>query len=98
MLPAPVGLVKNKIKAGGRSKGIFKELIVGAEGGVRIFFSPEDAIENVYEMLDKTIVTQQAGSIEKQINRRYIEDGADIERKIYISTIVDRETGKFANA
>ena len=49
-------------------------------------------------MLDKTIVTQQAGSTEKQINRLYIEDGADIERKIYISTIVDRETGKFANA
>ena len=49
-------------------------------------------------MLDKTIVTQQAGSIEKQINRRYIEDGGDIERKIYISMIVDHETGKLANA
>jgi len=39
-------------------------------------------------------VTKQTGPAGKQVNRLYIEDGADIDRELYLSILVDRETGK----
>ena len=44
-LPGPVWVVKSQIHAGGRGKGIFKELTAGSKGGVRVSFSPEEALE-----------------------------------------------------
>ena len=32
----------------------------------------------------------------KQVNRLYIEDGADIDKELYLSLLVDRETGRVA--
>jgi succinyl-CoA synthetase beta subunit len=93
-LPGPVYVVKSQIHAGGRGKGTFKELTSVAKGGVRVSFSPEEALENVREMLGKTLVTKQTGPTGKQVNRLYIEDGADIDRELYLSILVDRETGK----
>ncbi len=93
-LPGPVWVVKSQIHAGGRGKGIFKELTAGSKGGVRVSFSPEEALENVGEMLGKTLVTQQTGPAGKQVNRLYIEEGADIDRELYLSILVDRESGK----
>ena len=93
-LPGPVYVVKSQIHAGGRGKGTLKELTSVAKGGVRVSFSPEEALENVREMLGKTLVTKQTGPTGKQVNRLYIEDGADIDRELYLSILVDRETGK----
>jgi succinyl-CoA synthetase beta subunit len=93
-LPGPVYVVKSQIHAGGRGKGTFKELTSVAKGGVRVSFSPEEALENVREMLGKTLVTKQTGPTGKQVNRLYIEDGAEIDRELYLSILVDRETGK----
>ena len=93
-LPGPVWVVKSQIHAGGRGKGKFKELPANAEGGVRVSFSAEDALENIREMFGKTLVTQQTGSSGKAVNRIYVEDGADIDRELYLSILVDRETGK----
>ena len=93
-LPGPVYVVKSQIHAGGRGKGTFKELTSVAKGGVRVSFSPEEALENVREMLGKTLVTKQTGPTGKQVNRLYIEDGADIDRELYLSILVDRESGK----
>ncbi|MDG1317785.1 MAG: ADP-forming succinate--CoA ligase subunit beta [Paracoccaceae bacterium] len=93
-LPGPVWVVKSQIHAGGRGKGTFKELPSNAKGGVRVSFSPEEALENVREMLGKTLVTKQTGPTGKQVNRLYIEDGAEIDRELYLSILVDRETGK----
>ena len=93
-LPGPVWVVKSQIHAGGRGKGKFKELPADAEGGVRVSFSAEDALENIREMFGKTLVTQQTGSSGKAVNRIYVEDGADIDRELYLSILVDRETGK----
>ena len=93
-LPGPVYVVKSQIHAGGRGKGTFKELTSVAKGGVRVSFSPEEALENVREMLGKTLVTKQTGPMGKQVNRLYIEDGAEIDRELYLSILVDRETGK----
>ena len=93
-LPGPVWVVKSQIHAGGRGKGKFKELPADAKGGVRVSFSAEEALENIREMFGKTLVTQQTGPSGKAVNRIYVEDGADIYRELYLSILVDRETGK----
>ena len=93
-LPGPVWVVKSQIHAGGRGKGKFKELPADAKGGVRVSFSADEALENIREMFGKTLVTQQTGPPGKAVNRIYVEDGADIDRELYLSILVDRETGK----
>jgi len=87
-LPGPVYVVKSQIHAGGRGKGTFKELGSDAKGGVRVCFSPEEAVSNAQEMFGKTLVTQQTGPEGKQVNRLYIEDGADIDQELYLSILV----------
>ena len=95
-LPGPLWVVKSQIHAGGRGKGKFKELGPDAKGGVRLAFSKEDVVKNAKDMLGNTLVTHQTGPAGKQVNRLYIEDGADIERELYLSILVNRETGKVA--
>ena len=93
-LPGPLYVVKSQIHAGGRGKGKFKELGPDAKGGVRLAFSIEDVVKNAKEMLGNTLVTAQTGPAGKQVNRLYIEDGADIDRELYCSLLVDRATGR----
>ena len=93
-LPGPVWVVKSQIHAGGRGKGRFKELGDDAGGGVRVSKSREEALENIREMFGKTLVTKQTGEAGKQVNRLYVEDGASIDRELYLSVLVDRETGR----
>jgi len=93
-LPGPVYVVKSQIHAGGRGKGKFKELPEDAKGGVRVSFSVEEAKANAHEMFGKTLVTKQTGPAGKQVNRLYIEDGADIDTELYLSILVDRETSQ----
>ena len=93
-MKGPVWVVKSQIHAGGRGKGKFKELPADAKGGVRVSFSADEALANVKEMFGNTLVTKQTGPAGKQVNRLYIEDGADIDRELYLSILVDRETGK----
>ncbi len=93
-LPGPLYVVKSQIHAGGRGKGKFKELGEDAKGGVRLAFNPDEVRSHVEEMLGNTLVTKQTGPAGKQVNRLYLEDGADIDRELYLSILVDRETGK----
>ena len=93
-LPGPLYVVKSQIHAGGRGKGKFKELGPDAKGGVRLAKSVEDVVANAKEMLGNTLVTKQTGPAGKQVNRLYIEDGADIARELYCSLLVDRSTGR----
>ncbi|XDZ65474.1 ADP-forming succinate--CoA ligase subunit beta [Alphaproteobacteria bacterium LSUCC0684] len=93
-LPGPVWVVKSQIHAGGRGKGKFKELGDDAKGGVRVSFSRDEALQNIEEMFGKTLVTNQTGPAGKAVNRLYIEDGAAIDRELYLSILVDRETGQ----
>ncbi|MEM9331373.1 MAG: ADP-forming succinate--CoA ligase subunit beta [Pseudomonadota bacterium] len=93
-LPGPLYVVKSQIHAGGRGKGKFKELSEDAKGGVRLAFSPDEVRAHVKEMLGNTLVTKQTGPDGKQVNRLYLEDGADIDRELYLSILVDRETSR----
>ena len=93
-LPGPLYVVKSQIHAGGRGKGKFKELPPDAKGGVRLAKTVADVTANAREMLGHTLVTKQTGPAGRQVNRLYIEDGADIARELYCSLLVDRGTGR----
>jgi succinyl-CoA synthetase beta subunit len=95
-LPGPLYVVKSQIHAGGRGKGKFKELGPDAKGGVRLAKSVAEVVANAKEMLGATLVTKQTGPAGKQVNRLYIEDGADIDRELYLSILVDRTVGRVA--
>jgi succinyl-CoA synthetase beta subunit len=95
-LPGPLYVVKSQIHAGGRGKGKFKELSPDAKGGVRLAKSVDEVVANAREMIGHTLVTKQTGPAGKQVNRLYIEDGADIARELYLSLLVDREVGQVA--
>lgn len=95
-LPGPLFVVKSQIHAGGRGKGRFKEASAGDKGGVRLARSVDEVKQYVGEMLGATLVTKQTGPAGKQVNRLYIEDGADIARELYLSLLVDRGVGRVA--
>jgi succinyl-CoA synthetase beta subunit len=93
-LDGPVWVVKSQIHAGGRGKGRFKELGNDGKGGVRVSFSADAALADIQEMLGKTLVTKQTGAAGKQVNRLYIEEGAQIDRELYLAILVNRATGR----
>jgi succinyl-CoA synthetase beta subunit len=95
-LKGPVYVVKSQIHAGGRGKGRFEGLGPESKGGVRVVTSPEAVKTNAEEMLGRVLVTHQTGPKGKQVNRLYIEEGADIRRELYLSLLVDRETSRVA--
>ncbi len=95
-LPGPLYVVKSQIHAGGRGKGKFKELGPDAKGGVRLARTPDEVAANALEMLGHTLVTKQTGAAGRQVNRLYIEDGADIARELYCSLLVNRDSGRVA--
>ncbi|MEM1379095.1 MAG: ADP-forming succinate--CoA ligase subunit beta [Pseudomonadota bacterium] len=95
-LPGPLWVVKAQIHAGGRGKGRFKEAEAGEKGGVRLAKSAAEAAEEARKMLGNTLVTKQTGEAGKEVGRVYFEDGADIEKELYLSVLVDRGTGKVA--
>ncbi|MDZ4776731.1 MAG: ADP-forming succinate--CoA ligase subunit beta [Alphaproteobacteria bacterium] len=92
-LGGPLWVVKSQIHAGGRGKGKFKEAKAGEKGGVRLAFKAEDVGIFAEQMLGSTLVTEQTGPAGRVVKRLYIEDGSDIERELYLSALVDRETG-----
>jgi succinyl-CoA synthetase beta subunit len=95
-LGGSVWVVKSQIHAGGRGKGKFKEPDAGDKGGVRIARTPEDVGTYAKQMLNHTLVTLQTGPAGRVVRRIYIEEGANIARELYLSALVDRESGRVA--
>jgi succinyl-CoA synthetase beta subunit len=93
-LGGPLWVVKSQIHAGGRGKGKFKEPSAGEKGGVRLARSVEEVEAFAQQMLGATLVTVQTGPAGKQVNRLYIEDGANIDKEFYLSALVDRRTSR----
>ncbi len=95
-IDGPLWVVKAQIHAGGRGKGKFIEVDAGDKGGVRIAKSVGEAADEAKKMLGRTLVTKQTGPAGKQVNRVYIEDGADIATELYLAILVDRQTSRIA--
>ena len=95
-LGGPLWVVKSQIHAGGRGKGKFKEASAGEKGGVRLARSIEEVETFAKQMLGATLVTVQTGPAGKQVNRLYIEDGANIDKEFYLSALVDRNTSRIS--
>ncbi len=95
-LPGPVWVVKSQIHAGGRGKGKFKESAAGDKGGVRLAKSMEEVKTFATQMLNNTLVTIQTGDAGRVVKRLYVEDGSAIDRELYLSALVDRETGRIS--
>ena len=88
-------VVKAQIHAGGRGKGSFKEDTNGTlGGGVQLAKSAEEAKQKAANMLGNTLVTHQTGPEGRQVKTIYIEHGSDIEKELYLSLLVDRETSR----
>jgi succinyl-CoA synthetase beta subunit len=81
-LGTPVMVVKAQIHAGGRGKA----------GGVKVVKSVAEVRKEAERLLGSLLVTRQTGPQGKQVNRLYIEEGATIDRELYLSALVDRET------
>ena len=94
-ISTPVMVVKSQIHAGGRGAGKFKDS-GDDKGGVRVSMSKEEAKENAFKMLGKTLVTKQTGPTGKVVNRLYIEEGCDIKKEYYISILVDRSSSSIS--
>ncbi|BFU95504.1 MAG: succinyl-CoA synthetase, beta subunit [Nitrospira sp.] len=82
-LNTPVFVVKAQIHAGGRGKA----------GGVKITKDKGTVAGLAKELLGKTLVTHQTGPKGRTVHRLLIEEGANISKELYLSILVDRETG-----
>jgi succinyl-CoA synthetase beta subunit len=82
-LNSPVYVVKAQIHAGGRGKA----------GGVKITKNQAEVPELAKELLGKTLVTHQTGPKGRKVRRLLIEEGAEIAKELYLSLLVDRDSG-----
>lgn len=82
-LDAPVYVVKAQIHAGGRGKA----------GGVKITKQREEVPALTRELIGKTLVTHQTGPKGRKVRRLLIEEGAGIDKELYLSLLVDRDSG-----
>ena len=55
---------------------------------MRLARSVEEVKTFAAQMLGATLVTVQTGPAGKQVNRLYIEDGANIDKELYLSALV----------
>ena len=82
-LNTPVFVVKAQIHAGGRGKA----------GGVKITKDKNAVAGFAKELLGKTLVTHQTGPKGRTVHRLLMEEGANIAKELYLSILVDRDTG-----
>ena len=79
-------VLKAQIHAGGRGKA----------GGVKLIKDITKLEQEAKQMMGKILVTHQTGPQGKQVKRLYIEEASDIEKELYLSCLVDRESSKIA--
>tara|TARA_Y100000591_G_scaffold328703_1_gene355694 strand:- start:1884 stop:3044 length:1161 start_codon:yes stop_codon:yes gene_type:complete len=79
-------VVKAQIHAGGRGKA----------GGVKLVKDLNELKIEAKKMMGKILVTHQTGPEGKEVKRLYIEETSEIEKELYLSCVVDRETAKIA--
>ena len=77
-------VIKAQIHAGGRGKA----------GGVKIVNSKKEAIEVANSLLHKKLVTYQNKPGGQPVDILLIEESCDIEKELYFSILVDRQSEK----
>ena len=77
-------VIKAQIHAGGRGKA----------GGVKIVNSKKEAIEVANSLLHKKLVTYQNKPGGQPVDTLLIEESCDIEKELYFSILVDRQSEK----
>jgi succinyl-CoA synthetase beta subunit len=77
-------VIKAQIHAGGRGKA----------GGVKIVTSKKEAAEVVNSLLHKKLVTYQNKPDGQPVDNLLIEESCDIEKELYFSILVDRQSEK----
>jgi len=82
-LNTPVFVVKAQIHAGGRGKA----------GGVKITKDKAAVPGLVKELIGKTLITHQTGPKGREVRRLLIEEGASIAKELYVSLLIDRDSG-----
>ncbi len=75
-------VVKSQIHAGGRGKA----------GGVKRAQSLEEVAAHAKHLLGRSLVTPQTGPHGQTVRRLWIEEGADIQRELYVAVLTDRST------
>ncbi len=64
----------------------------GKGGGVRLCRTRDEVQANSESMLGRVLVTKQTGKSGRRVGRLYIEEGGAIERELYLSLLVDRQS------
>lgn len=85
-LGGPLWVVKAQIHAGGRGKA----------GGVILCRSVDEVTAAATKLIGSTLVTHQTGPKGQVVRRLYVESGCDIDRELYVSLVLDRNTGRVA--
>jgi succinyl-CoA synthetase beta subunit len=83
-LGGPVWVVKAQIHAGGRGKG----------GGVKLARSIDEVRKLSSQILGMQLVTHQTGPEGQLVRRLLIEEGADIDKELYVGVVIDRQSQK----
>jgi succinyl-CoA synthetase beta subunit len=79
-LGGSVWVVKAQIHAGGRGKG----------GGVKVAKSIDEVKQYASQILGMTLITHQTGPEGRLVKRLLIEEGANIEKEMYVGITLDR--------
>ncbi len=79
-------VVKAQIHAGGRGKG----------GGIKLVKDLAELRGEAERMLGKSLVTPQTGPKGRPVRQVYVVEDASIARELYLSLLVDRDSGRVA--
>ncbi len=85
-LGTAVTVVKAQIHAGGRGKG----------GGVKVAKSLDEVKAHATKILGMQLVTHQTGPEGKKVKKVLVEEGSNIDKELYLSMILDRDTSSVA--
>ena len=76
--------VKAQVHAGARGKS----------GGVKLARSLDEVANLAQSMLGSRLVTEQTGAAGIQVERVYVEAGCQVERELFFSVVIDRNTAQ----
>ena len=77
-------VVKAQVHAGGRGKA----------GGVKLIETPEEGVKFAKKWLGNNLITYQTDKNGQPVNAILVEECTDIEKELYLSVIIDRDSKK----